>query len=172
MDELLERVTRAAIDPALAALPKHLDSDRARVLLLAIGLQESLLLHRRQLPAGPALGLWQFERGSRRSRGGVWGVYLHHHSHALLHELCRYRGCSLDPLPIHAQLQTDDVLAAGVARLLLYTDPHPLPTVADAEGAWLLYAHRTWRPGKPHPEKWAANHERARRYVMREPATA
>ena len=40
-------------------------------MLLAIGLQESRLTHRRQI-GGPARGLWQFERG-----GGVAGVLRH-----------------------------------------------------------------------------------------------
>ena len=38
-----------------------------------------------------------------------------------------------------------DVLAAGLARLLLWTDPSRLPRLGDADGAWQLYV-RTWRP--------------------------
>lgn len=38
------------------------------------------------------------------------------------------------------------MLAAGLARLLLYTDPARLPGLGDEEGAWQLYL-RTWRPG-------------------------
>jgi hypothetical protein len=45
------------------------------------------------------------------------------------------------------------VLAAGVARLLLYTNPAPLPPVGNAEAAWLYYVN-TWRPGKPHRKTW------------------
>lgn len=47
---------------------------------------------------------------------------------------------------VHPALEVDDVLAAGFARLLLWTDPHRLPAVGDVEGAWQLYL-RTWRPG-------------------------
>lgn len=163
---LLEAVSRTAIDPAFAALPVHLDTKRARVMLLAIGLQESRLLYRRQFNDGPARGLWQFEPGTRKSKGGVWGVYLHHHTHALVHELCRYRDVGFEPRAIWSALEDDDVLAAGLARLLLLSDPHPLPEVDDAEGAWNLYAYRTWRPGRPHPETWPAFHEQARAYVV------
>ncbi len=40
----------------------------------------------------------------------------------------------------------DDVLAAGLARLLLWSDSGRLSTVGDEQGAWNLYL-RTWRPG-------------------------
>lgn len=161
----MEAVSRTAIDPALASMPPHLDSPRARVMLLAIGLQESELLARRQIGGGPALGLWQCELGTQASRGGVWGVYLNAQSTELLRQLCRYRGCEFTPSNIHAQLEIDDVLAAGVARALLWTDAKPLPEVGDAAAAWELYAYRCWRPGKPHPEKWPANHARAVAYA-------
>src|SRR6185312_10462500 len=49
------------IVPALATLPPEMDSSQARVMLLAIALQESGLRTREQ-DGGPARGLWQFER--------------------------------------------------------------------------------------------------------------
>ena len=165
MSERLEVVTRTAIDPALALLPQHMDSDKARVLLLAIGLQESRLEYRRQLPNGPAVSLWQFEPGSKASRGGVWGVYLHHQSTELLRLLCRARDCEFTPRSIYGRIESDDVLAAGVARLLLWTDPKPLPDVDNEVSAWELYAYRCWRPGKPHPETWPGFHRQAREFV-------
>lgn len=165
-DALLEAVSRTALDPAFAVLPAHLDTKRARVQILTTGLQESRLKYRRQLDGGPARGLLQFEEGTRKSKGGVWGVYLHHHTHALVHELCRYRDVGFEPRAIWSALEHDDVLAMGLGRLLLLTDPHPLPEVDDAEAAWNLYAYRTWRPGKPHRETWDAFHEQARAYVV------
>jgi hypothetical protein len=67
------------LDAALAGLPASMDSPQARVLLIAIALQESRLTHRDQIVKGkkpgvkgPALGLWQFEKG-----GGVRGVLRH-----------------------------------------------------------------------------------------------
>jgi hypothetical protein len=165
MDELLRLVSRTAIDPALAILPTHMDSPRARVMLLAIGLQESGMKYRRQMLDGPARGLWQFEPGSKASKGGVWGVYLHSQTMELLRLLCRARDCGFEPRSIWTRIETDDVLAAGLARLLLWTDRKPLPEVADEHGAWELYADRCWRPGKPHPEKWPANHARAVAFV-------
>lgn len=47
---------------------------------------------------------------------------------------------------IWSAIERNDVLAAGLARLLLYTDPRPLPALGDAESVWALYL-RTWRPG-------------------------
>src|SRR5699024_10369063 len=56
------------LDPALSLLPAVMDTHQARVMLLAIALQESDLAYREQI-GGPAHGLWMFERG-----GGVKGV--------------------------------------------------------------------------------------------------
>ncbi|MFY3134208.1 hypothetical protein ACOTF1_24495 [Achromobacter ruhlandii] len=148
----LKKIIDTAVSPALALLPTRMDTPAARVMLLAIGLQESRFVHRRQI-GGPARGLWQFEKGTRASRGGVWGVYLHPASKDRLAALCKARSVACDPDAIYAALEYDDVLAAGVARLLLWTDPKALPPVGDADAGWALYL-RTWRPGRPHPETW------------------
>ncbi|WP_241068296.1 hypothetical protein [Achromobacter insuavis] len=148
----LKTIIQAAIKPALALLPARMDTPAARVMLLAIGLQESRFEHRRQI-GGPARGFWQFEKGTRASRGGVWGVYLHAASKDHLAALCRARSVACDPDAIYAALEYDYVLAAGVARLLLWTDPKALPQVGDGDAAWALYL-RTWRPGTPHPQTW------------------
>lgn len=133
-----------------------------RVMLLAIGLQESGLTARAQVlnggGKGPARGLWQFERG------GVRGVYLHRASNELLRVLCRARDVNFDVQQIWGMLEYDDVLACGVARLLLWTDPRPLPAVDDEEGAWAYYL-RGWRPGKPHRDRWVGAHAAARKQV-------
>lgn len=157
----LQTVIHKAINPAMELLPPQMDSVKARVMLLAIGLQESRFKHRRQLGNGPARGFWQFERGTQQSRGGVWGVFLHEASSKHLRALCAARGVEFHPSAIYAALEFDDVLAAGVARLLLWTDPKPLPDLCDPQAAWHLYARRTWRPGKPHPETWPGFHAEA-----------
>ncbi len=148
----LKMIISSAIAPALSLLPGRMDTPAAHVMLLAIGLQESRFVHRRQI-GGPARGFWQFEKGSRASRGGVWGVYLHPSSKDHLAALCKARSVACDPDAIYAALEYDDVLAAGVARLLLWTDPKALPAIGDADAGWALYL-RTWRPGKPHPHTW------------------
>lgn len=165
----LDEITRAGINPALALLPRHMDSPQARVMLLAIGLQESRFEHRRQMSNGPARGFWQFEKGSAESRGGVWGVFLHPSSNRLLRTIAEQRGCAPSPTNIWQAIEHDDVLAAGLARLLLFTDPFKLPALGDPQAAWELYADRCWRPGKPHPETWAGYHAQARAFVEGRP---
>lgn len=155
----LDEITEAGISPALSLLPARMDSYEARVMLLTIGQQESKFVHRRQMNNGPAMGFWQFERG-----GGVKGVMQHDAVRTLTRKLCEARGYAFDAREIWAALEFDDVLAAGLARLLLYTDPKPLPAVHDSAGAWNYYL-RTWRPGKPHPATWASYHLNSRRYL-------
>jgi hypothetical protein len=154
------------LTPALALLPAAMDSAKARVMLIAIALQESNLAHRWQVlqggGKGPARGLMQFELGTAATRGGIWGVFMHPSSRYWLSVLCAARGVRFDPRPIYEAIETDDVLAAGVARLLLFTDQNRLPELDDVHGAWYLYASRTWRPGKAHRETWDANHAAAR----------
>lgn len=145
-----------AIDEALALLPARMDSPEARVMLLAIGLQESRFQHRRQVlirngelvPVGPARGYWQFER-----MGGCHGVVHHAASRYWMHSVCVARGVAFNATAIWNAIERDDVLAAAAARLLLFTDPRRLPDVGDERGAWNLYI-RTWRPGQPHRQTW------------------
>ena len=105
-----------AINAALRILPSAMDSVQARVMLLAIGLQESRFIHRFQIvhgkpgAKGPARGFWQFELGSRASRGGVWGVFLHESSRYWLSVLCEARGVAFEPRAIWTAIETDDVL--------------------------------------------------------------
>lgn len=146
---LTETIRREAILPALALLPARMNSPNAIALLLAIGLQESRLTHRRQI-GGPARGLWQFERG-----GGVRGVLEHPSSKKLAAAVCEARGVEPIASRVYEALEDDDVLAAAFARLLLWTDPKPLPAIGDTQSGWDLYI-RTWRPGKPHRHTWDA----------------
>lgn len=145
---------RPILNAALALLPRPMDSAEARVQLVANGLQESLLEHRRQLvgnppkPVGPAKGLWQFER-----LGGCRGVVDHAASRYWMHSVCKARGVDFTATAIWNAIEHDDVLACSAARLLLFTDPRRLPALGDADDAWRLYI-RTWRPGKPHRATW------------------
>lgn len=150
-----------SIDTALDLLPRAMTSDSARVKLYAIGLQESRFEHRFQVvqgrpgAKGPARGFWQFERG-----GGCKGVVTHPASRYWMHQVCQARGVAFNTTAIWNAIETDDVLAAAAARLLLFTDPKRLPAPDDADGAWNLYI-RTWRPGKPHRKTWDAFHAQA-----------
>lgn len=156
----LAEIERIAIVPALALLPEHMDSSAARIELFAIGMQESDdFMHRVQMNGGPARGFWQFERA-----GGVGGVLSHPASKPFAAQLCKARGVPAEIGAVYNSLAGDDVLAAGFARLLLWTDPKPLPQ-NDADAGWAYY-QRNWRPGQPHPLRWPARYLRAVDFVL------
>jgi hypothetical protein len=155
----LEQINRMILTPGLAVLPAAMDTRPARAMLLAIGLQESRFEHRRQLrrkgvtkgPWGPARGFWQFEKN-----GGLAGVLSHPASRVLAREICAaWRVSPLDRKDLHETLATHDPLACGLARLLLYTLPNPLPGPAATDEAWRQYV-AAWRPGAPQRETWDA----------------
>ncbi len=154
-DAYLATIVTDAIVPGLRLLPAAMDTRVARVMLVAIGLQESRLTARLQKPLslgapnGPARGLWQFERG-----GGVTGVMQHPASASHARAVCATRGVEFKPMRVWSKLADDDLLACAFARLLLFTDPRPLPKLGDEQGAWAYYLDN-WRPGKPHPQTWA-----------------
>ena len=152
-------VYEKAILPALAIL--QMDAGpRPVTMLLAIGLQESLLRFRRQHNNGPARGLWQFERG-----GGVRGVLRHAATKQRAFELCAARSVRPEEMAVWTALEIDDTLAAGFARLLLWSDAAPLPPLNATGLAWAYYM-RNWRPGKPKPEKWPENWKTAVEFVQ------
>jgi hypothetical protein len=146
---MIPHVRDHVIPAAMSLLPERMDTPPARIMLLAIGLQESRFTHRKQV-RGPARGFWQFEAG------GVNGVARHHASKDHLRGVCdalRY-----DTGEVYGAIADNDTLAACVARLLLWTHPAPLPT--NAADGWAYYLN-LWRPGKPHPETWPAFYAQA-----------
>lgn len=153
---------------ALLLLPAKMTSTQAELMLLAIGLQESQLKYRRQHGNGPARSLWQGEQGGGMV-AGLLGFY-DQDVQDLARGLCAVRGVSAQPRAVWEAIEHDDVLAAGLARLLLFTDPARLPGFGDEEGAWQLYL-RTWRPGAftrgtaekraELRQKWARNYAQA-----------
>jgi hypothetical protein len=164
---MIPRHVDEAIAAALALLPAQMGSVKAKAMLYAIGLQESNFEHRVQLPLhpggrpGPARSWFQMERG-----GGVTGVLEHSASELHAKAICRLRDVAPVPHDVWSAMAHDDVLGAAFARLLLFTDPRPLPALADREGAWLYYL-RNWRPGKPHRSKWNSCHPAAVLHVDR-----
>lgn len=132
----------------------------AQVLLTAISGQEAGWVHRIQMGGGPAHGLFQFELGTKASRGGVTGLMLHPVSAPIISAYAKRRGVRPVPMAIYEALVDDDFLAVAVARAALWIDPHRLPSHTDQEAGWDYY-NRIWRPGKPHPSRWPANHAAA-----------
>jgi hypothetical protein len=139
---------------AFALLPPSMDSVEARAMLLAIGLQESRFLHRKQI-GGPAKGFWQFEEG-----GGVKGVLSHESTSAIAQQVCNARMIPALVTRAYNALEEDDVLACCFARLLLYTLPWALPGPGQNNEGWRQYI-AAWRPGKPHRATWDEFYQRA-----------
>lgn len=135
-------------------LPGKFDSQQARVLVLAIMIQESGLRTRQQ-DGGPARGLAQFEQA-----GGIRGVLEHPASRPYARAVCGLRAVAPVSSDVYAAFLSDDLLACAFSRLLLWTDAAPLPAMGDAEGAWAYYVNN-WRPGKPRPSDWPANYAAA-----------
>lgn len=144
----LAYVRGAVLPTALALLPPKFTSDRALALLLAIGLQESRFLYRRQVGGGPAHGFWQFEE-----LGGVLGILQHPKTQPLLLPVCETLCVTPTPAGVYQAIVHQDVLAAVCARLLLWPDPRVLPAQLEVDKAWAIYL-ATWRPGKPHRQTW------------------
>ena len=146
-----DRIMQPALEAAtpLINIPRSREADQ---MLLTIAGQESAWRHRFQIVSGrpgakgPARGFWQFERN-----GGVAGVMTHRSSAQRAAALTEARGLPFERRALWEALETDDVLAVGFARLLLWTDPRALPRTSAA--GWNYYIHN-WRPGKPHPSKW------------------
>ncbi len=151
----LDEVIKNIFPQAFSLLPPRLDTSLARLELLAIGRQESRFVYRAQV-GGPARGFWQFEQG-----GGVRGVLMHPSTTNLITEVCQARQVQCNAPAVYRAIENDDILACCMARLLLWTDPQPLPAADDADGAWDYYV-RCWRPGRPHPKTWAQFHNEAR----------
>lgn len=161
--------------PALGELSPVIDipySTEAARFLLAIALQESGLLSRFQLLTkglsmpGPGRGWWRLEQG-----GGVLSVFLGAKTKEKAIRLCEY--CQVLPRTdaVHRAVEGHDLLSTGFARLLLWTDPTPLPQ--DAEAGWVQYRNY-WaqRNASQSPvshgsssERWAAHWETANLYL-------
>lgn len=138
---------------------KNLNTRDARRLLVAIAWQESRIKDRAQIVGGsgtaisygPARGFWQFEKG-----GGLSGVIAHRSTQQLAVKL--FKDMAI-PFPQQfLAVELNDTIACCFARMLLYTDPRPLPggnpAWAIEEQAWDYYV-RNWRPGKPHRNTWS-----------------
>lgn len=158
----------SAVIPALALLPLDMDTSNARAMMVAIPLQESGLKHRKQLAGGPARGYPQFELGMDATGKAVGGLSLLL-KHQAAGPICAQVVNALDyadasPRDLHTAMTHNDVLAAAMTRLLLWTFPGPLPGRDEPNEGWHQYLS-TWRPGSPHPEKWAGCFAQAWRVV-------
>ena len=156
--ELAWHVRTWTIPEALSLLPGKMDSPAARAQMLAIGFQESGFIARQQggtkrTPGdGPAKSFWQFERN-----GGVAELLDTPSTSMVLKPICALLGYPrVSRADLHEAMEHNDVLAAVMARLLLWKDPRVMPEQSEAAKGWAIYLAR-WRPGEPHPSHWSAN---------------
>lgn len=150
-------VLKYSINPALMLLEQVAgvaQTDEARVECLAIAGQESNWEARLQY-SGPARSLWQFEKG-----GGVHGVLTHAASKDKIKAFCDALGIPCDETTVYEAMAWNGFLGAAMARLLLFTDTAPLPSIGKQDQAWEYY-ERSWRPGAPHPEAWPEKYQTA-----------
>jgi hypothetical protein len=148
---VIDLLLRFILPAAYSLLPSAMESPAATALLLSIALQESELEHRHQV-GGPALSFFQFERV------GVGGVLDHRATRDPIRTALRrlrYDGAST--ADVHRAMEHNDVLAACLARCLLWTDPRRLPRPDEPQLGWQVYLDR-WEPGKPHPDTWGVNY--------------
>ena len=153
-----------AIIPAMGELAKYniFDTLQARQMLLTIALQESGLLHRRQVTAsgledGPAVSWWQFEKG-----GSVHGMLTHPVSAPIMKAICVAHGIAPTEQGLWDAMRYNDIVAACAARLNLYVLPDRLAVTADQ--GWAQYVS-AWRPGKPKPDTWPTNWAKAKPFI-------
>lgn len=145
-----------AIEPAYTLLPARMASRNATAMILAICLQESRFRFRKQIARyvnaepvfGPARGYAQFEM-----QGGILGVLRHEATREHIRTVLDALNYDHEILTSYQAVEHNDVLAAAYARLLLWSDPEPLPAYGQDETSWRYY-ERTWRPGKPHRDTW------------------
>lgn len=153
-----EEFMRTIIKPTLTMLRQDFQigsEERAGPMLLVIAQQESELKYRDQLDEsgqprqiGPATGFWQFEKN-----GGTAGVLQHPASRAIAQKMCERFNVSWQnpygPWEFFALGGAEgDTLACVFARLLLLTDPAPLPSATRENGEVAFqYYLRNWRPG-------------------------
>jgi len=160
-DDLLWHMESQTIPAAFALLPGAMTSREAVAMLLAIGLQESGFRARRQggsptkVGDGPARGFWQFERA-----GGVAEILTSPNTKDVIVPIVKLFCFQSTAVACHEAIQNHDVLAACLARLLIWRDPRTLPSPIEQAKGWDIYL-KNWRPGAPHPETWPHNFKHA-----------
>jgi hypothetical protein len=148
---LARNVLTTAIRPALTALDAG--GPAAERLVLGTGIQESLLVHRRQLGNGPARGLFQMEPATHDD---CWENFLKFR--APLAEKVRR---TLDPgqEPVASTLEVNDRYAAAMCRVRYLRVRAAMPPTTDIPAManyWKQHYNTALGAGTPDEflEKW------------------
>jgi hypothetical protein len=148
---LARSVLITAIRPALTALEKG--GPAAEQLVLGTGIQESLLVHRRQLGNGPARGLFQMEPATHDD---CWENFLKFRT-----PLADQVRQTLDPgqHPVASTLEVNDRYAAAMCRVRYLRVPAAMPAAHDIPAManyWKQHYNTPLGAGTPEEflEKW------------------
>lgn len=144
----LDAIRTYALPLALSLLPEAMRAPEAAPMLVAIGWQESRFAARLQV-GGPARGFWMFETGGVRAAIGPAANRTAFDAAAIRLGYPR----SLPVNAIHSAIAHHDVLAAVLARLLLWNVPDALPARGAYDASWAQYL-RAWNPGRPRRATW------------------
>lgn len=144
-----------AVEPALNLLPVSARTVEAKAFLIAIALQETQLVKRRQMGGGPAHSFLQFELGT------VELLWNHEDTKKAARAICATLSIQESPLGVFVAMEFHDILACYFGRLLLLTVRRPLPSRGDVEEGWSQYVG-TWRPGAVAKSQESAARQRFR----------
>lgn len=152
---MLAAIRRSILNPALALLPESLSGREAEVLLLTTGLAASGFRNRRDARS-QGRGYWRAEPDGVM----VGGVLRAVQTRDLAVAVCDARQVPPIAERVYSALEHDDVLAAALARLLLWSDPAGLPPLGDEAGAWACY-QRHWAVDESDRRSWAIHYRLA-----------
>jgi hypothetical protein len=146
------------LSPALGLLPLSMDRVQARAMVLCICLHESGFAARRQMGNGPARSYAQFELT------GIDGVLTHLSTGGHARHFCLDLDIGPTAPAVYEAIEFHDVLAAGFARLLLWTLRRPLPARTMPDDGYAQY-RQAWNPNPEKAElrrhEWIGNWEHA-----------
>lgn len=148
------------VRPALLGFaPVRYATPEATCLLTAIALQETGLIHRRQMEhVDEASG--RYGLGRYQNERPTVALILGHAALDFVRQAVREMDYPLDPVEVHRATADNDLLATVLARGLLVPDPGRVPAAVHDDAArdagWAIYK-RVWRPGRERPETWDRN---------------
>ncbi len=131
----------------LSLLPPVMTSPEARVLLVAIAMQETGLVTRSEV-GGSAFGFYQF------MEIGVDGVFSHAETGHLAADVAKVLQIPIDE-NFYEAVRWNDHMGTVLARLNLWPDPAPLPALGQEMEAFRYY-ERIWRPKVAVHARWPA----------------
>lgn len=125
----------------------RLDSQEARLQMMATAGYESNWTFKAQLGSPIALGYWM-------NQENAVSLLLNNPTSADILRLVASRlGLMADAATLHQASKDNELVGYTIARLLAFCDPHPLPPIGDEEACWQAYL-RAQNPGVKNKTRW------------------